>query len=247
MKQAEERERRASLLESFLSYAQESLFNTGTTATRDYLVKRGFLEHTQRELGLGMYSSPADVKIKLLAQGFSEDEIYDSMILGTKDKTKEGWDALSGRIVGAFGRNYGRLISVWAGYVDSRPPKGGPPPYITLGPRNIPFGFDDARRLGKKDLLLVEGPIKALLPYSLGLDDPFPIASGGDLTDDQIRTIEGYLRHSGSLTINWDYDDAAEGGVHARTLRTLDRLSNASFRVYVVNPCQMAQGVSDES
>jgi DNA primase len=246
LRQAEEREHRANLLECFLSYARTELFRTGTEQAREHLLRRGFSEANLQELGFGVYTSPADVKAKLLDGGFSKEEIYASGILGTDDPNKNGWDVLSGRIVGAFGRSYGRLLSVWAGYVGTKPPKAGPPPYITLGPRFMPFGLDEARRLDKKDLLLVEGPIKALLSYSLGLDDPFPIASGGDLTDAQIKTLEGYLRHSGSLTINWDYDSEAKDGIHGRTLKTLDRLSHVSFKVYVVSPSLMAQGVSNE-
>lgn len=246
LKQAEKRERRANLLESFLANAREELMSTGTHLAREYFLTRGFPESCLQDLGFGFYTSPSNVKVKLQKCGFSEDEIYESGILGTKDKDKEGWNALSGRIVGSFSRNYGRLQSIWAGYVNKKPPKGGPPPYITIGSKSIPFGLDKARRLGRKNLLLVEGPLKALLPYSMGLDEPFPIASGGDLTTEQITILQDYLRHGGSLTINWDYDSEAVDGIHGRTLRTLDRLSHVSFKVYVVNPSLMVQGGSSE-
>ena len=43
-----------------------------------------------------------------------------------------------------------------------------------LAGKSVPFNLDAAARLNKTDLLLLEGPIKALLTQSLGLEDPFP-------------------------------------------------------------------------
>lgn len=245
LRQIEENERKANLFLSFLNLARLELDSSNGNPAREYLCRRGFSKTQIEELGFGLYTSPSDIKAKLLKRGFSENEIHGSGILGIKNPEKHSWDALSGRIVGVFSQHYGQVRSVWAGYVNQRPPKDGPPPYITIGQKSIPFGMDEARRLGKKDLLLVEGPIKALLPYSLGLDDPFPIASGGDLSNDQIKTLEGYLRSTGSLTINWDYDSEAKDGVHGKTLKTLDRLANVPFRVYIINPVSMVRGQSN--
>ena len=104
----------------------------------------------------------------------------------------------------------------------------------------MPFLLHLAARLEKRDLVLIDGPVKALLAYCLGLENPFPLAAVGELTVPQIAILQRYLHDEGSLTLCWDYDPETYGTAKEKTLRTLKLLKEVDFPVYAVDPQLLA-------
>lgn len=238
----EEQEKRRNLLEAFLAFAQNLLLSSNGNQARAYLVKRGFLEEKLGELGFGMYTGPGAVREYLKQKGFNPDIAEGLGLFLSK------WQ---NRVIGPWCDARGAIINIWGRHAGETP-KGlrkfeyltRPAPGSPLGGLDTPFNMDAAIRAGKRDLLLVEGPIKCLLPYSYGLEDPFPIASGGIISNAQIDLLDNYLRQDGSLTICWDYDPQVYGTEEDRTLKTLKRLSGVRFKIHVIDPIMMADNVS---
>ena len=153
----------------------------------------------------------------------------------------------SGCIVGCWKDPQGRRINIW-GWQPKETSTGQAEfegrilfeQGDALGGKSVPFNLDVAARLERRDLLLLEGPIKALFTQSLGLEDPFPVAAGGDLNTVQIEAMQEHLRFGGKLTVCWDYDPETDRTKKDRSLTTLQRLKKANFPIYVVDPALMA-------
>jgi len=153
----------------------------------------------------------------------------------------------AGCIVGPWKDLQGRIVNVWGWQPNQTSIPLGDTDGCTLfesddplGGKATPFDLEQAALLHKRDLLLAEGPLKALLARSLGLVSPFPVAAGGDLNAGQIQAFQDFLYQEGSLTVCWDYDPHTHGTSRDQTALTLQRLKKADFPVYVVDPLLMA-------
>ena len=232
-------ERRSSLLGLFMTYTQSFFRSQAGTTVRGYLVNRqGFPEDKLAELDLGLYTAPEDVWHCLKKTGRDLEEVRSWGLFEPK------W---SGRVIGCWRDVQGRCVNIW-GWQPKETSSGQArlegctlfEQGDALTGKSVPFNLDAAARLDKTDLLLLEGPIKVLLTQSLGLEDPFPVAAGGDLNSQQIEAIQEHLRFGGKLTLCWDYDPATQGSKKDRAVTTLKRLKKANFPIYVVDPTLMA-------
>ena len=228
-------ERRSSLLGIFMAYARSIYHSPASQTLRKELVGRyGFSESTVGDLDLGLYSAPEDVWHYLKKTGRELEEVREWGLFEAQ------W---TGCILGSWKDRCGRIINIWGwqpretlgeaarfeGYVLF-------PEDDALGGRGVPWNLDAAARQKETRLLLVENPLAALLMRSLGLERPFPIASGGDLNRPQMEAIQEHLSLGGELTLCWNHDPYARGTKLDRTARSLELLQAASFPVYVVDP-----------
>ena len=230
---------RSSFLGIFITYARSVLRSTAGRTMRDYLTRRrGFPQKKLQELGVGFYIAPEDVWHYLKKTGRDLEEVRNWGLFDSK------W---AGCIVGPWKDFQGRIVNVWGWQPNQSSIPLGDTDGCSLfesddplGGKATPFDLEEASLLHQRDLLLVEGPVKALLARSLGLVSPFPVAAGGDLNAGQIQAFQGFLHQEGSLTICWDYDPQTYGTSRDKTALTLQRLRNTNFPVYVVDPLLMA-------
>jgi DNA primase catalytic core len=219
LKRAEERERRRGLLEDLLAYAQAALRSTAGKAARAYLVEeRTFPEDELEPLEFGFYPSVDEVKKVLRAKGYTEDELAAAGVVSS------WW---TGRLMGPWRDGRGNVVNVWGRLLA----EGEGPKYLYQkgGKKASPFGLEDA---GGKDLVYVEGILDALRLRAAGVPDVVA-AGGASLGDEQIEALR--RARVKALTLNLDADEAGKEG----TLRALDALGKAPFRVYVVDPVRM--------
>ncbi|MEE8161195.1 MAG: DnaB-like helicase C-terminal domain-containing protein, partial [Acidobacteriota bacterium] len=230
---------RSSFLAVFITYARSVLRSTAGRTMRNYLIgRRGFPQKKLQELGVGFYIAPEDVWHYLKKAGRDLEEVRSWGLFDSK------W---AGCIVGPWKDLQGRIVNVWGWQPNQTSIPLGDTDGCTLfesddplGGKATPFDLEKAALLHKRDLLLVEGPLKALLARSLGLVSPFPVAAGGDLNAGQIQAFQDFLYQEGSLTVCWDYDPHTHGTSRDQTALTLQRLKKADFPVYVVDPLLMA-------
>ena len=232
-------ERRSSLLGIFMAYARSNFHSQAGDTLRSYLIsQQGFSERKVGELDLGLYSAPEDVWHYLKRTGRELEEVRTWGLFDPK------W---TGCILGGWKDLQGRIINIWGWQPRETPNRGTRFEGCVLfeeddllGGKGIPFNLDAASREEQCKLLLVEEPLTAVLLHSLGLENPFPLATGGDLNSSQIEAIQDYLRLGGELTLCWNYDPYSHGTKLDRSTRTLERLKAANFPIYVMDPGLMA-------
>jgi replicative DNA helicase len=227
-------ERRSSLLGIFMAYARSIYHSPASQTLRSELVRRyGFSERTVETLDLGLYSAPEDIWHYLKKSGRELEEVREWGLFETQ------W---TGCILGSWKDLSGRIINIW-GWQPREPLAEAArfegyvlfPEDDALGGRGIPLNLDAAARQEETKLVLVEDPLAALLTRSLGLERPFPIASGGNFNCSQMEAIQEYLSLGGELTLCWNHDPYARGTKLDRISRSLELLQAATFPVYVMD------------
>ncbi|MEE8348048.1 MAG: DnaB-like helicase C-terminal domain-containing protein [Acidobacteriota bacterium] len=228
-------ERRSSLLGVFMAYARSIYHSPASQTLRSELVRRyGFSERTVGELDLGLYTVPEDMWQYLKKTGRELDEVREWGLFEAQ------W---TGCILGSWKDLSGRIINIWGWQPRAAPGEATRfegyvlfPEDDTVGGKRVPLGLETAAQQEERKLLLVEDPLAALLTRSLGLERPFPIASGGDFNLSQMEAIQEYLSLGGELTLCWNHDPYAQGTQLDRTALSLELLKEASFPVYVMDP-----------
>ena len=243
VRQAEIQERRDHFLEAFLAFAQGELSGELGKYARAYLSRNvGLPPNRLTDLDLGYYPSPEEVRRAMHDSGYETEE--DDNLAEVLGLYHPKWE---GRIVGPWWDLNGRsILNLWGRLPGETPVDQSvfvnlnrPGHRELFGSKDIPIQLHEAQKQGRKNLVLLESPVKALLATSLGLVDPFPISTGGPIAKPQVATLCEYLKRNGSLTINMDYDPASTD-IHAGTCRVLETMGEVPFQVFVVDPVEMA-------
>lgn len=241
----QERIRRHLLLEGFFVQAQNDLWTTEGKAARTHLVeKKGIPENKLIPLEFGIYTTTGRVKQGFNDVGFSSGPDHERVAI--TGLYQPHWEE---RIVGPWRDIFGRrAFNVWGHrfpYLLEEEPATAylrrPELDNPLGSREVPLNLHRAMQSKTKHLVLVENPMSALVPYSKGLQNPCPIACGGELFEDQVPVLDKFLRGGGSLTLNFDYTPTSHGDTHAKTYDALDLLRDVSFPTYIVDPVAMGK------
>ncbi|MCA9411253.1 MAG: hypothetical protein KC944_08580 [Candidatus Omnitrophica bacterium] len=243
IQQALLQEKRDHILEALFAYAQGALHEEAGRYTRGYLARQvGFPLHKLQEIDIGFYPSVHEVQDALMEAQFTMEEDQNlSEVLGVFHPKWEGriigpvWDVSGARVVNLWGRHPGETPVGEAEYVSLNRPDPSQP----FGGKEFPIGLHRAAQLKKKNLLLVESPVHALMVQSMGVEDPFPIAAGGKLTSDQARTLQKFLQRSGTLTLNFDYNPNLTD-IHVTSNEAIETLTGNTYPLYVVDPVEMA-------
>jgi len=225
------RERRASMLESFLALAQQSLAGDDGATARDYLNGRGFPADRLADLGLGLYTDPVSVELHLLGAGFNAQEIEDCGLITP---------AWMGRLVGPWRDRRGRLATLFARNVDGGANTSAKYLYLRGASKRdlVAFGLDVALATvaGRHDLVLVEGLLDVLLLQALGVTNVAAVGgSGRELTADRFEALAGWgVRR---VTLLFDNDTAGREGTRAALEQS--RQATAAPNIQVVDPAAL--------
>ncbi len=239
-KRAEERDRRQSLFEAFLSIVQEDLWTDGGAPARDYLVnKRGFKEADLEELELGFYTSPDNLRPRLVAKGFTVDEVNASGLV-----FDSRW---SGRLVGVWRDKAGRIGTFWARDLTGTSEEGEKYLRLALPPKGwgaaedelVAAGLDEALRSkeGRDHLVLVEGFIDVVSLHRRGFVNVAALGGAGDkLSVSRWEKLAGFGVRT--MTLVFDNDEAGRKGT-LRAITNSGMVNNVS-NVYVVDPVELS-------
>ncbi len=243
IEQAILQEKRDHVLEALFSFAQGSLQDEPGRYARGFLARQiGFPLDKLAEMDIGFYPSVNEVQNALAeAQFNSEYDQNHAEVLGFYHPKWEGriigpvWDVSGTRVVNLWGRYPGETPVGESEYVSLNRPDPSQP----FGGKEFPIGINHAAHLKRKNLLLIENPVHALMVRSMGVDDPFPLSAGGKLTREQAQTLQKYLQRSGNLILNFDYDPNLTD-IHTITNEAIESLSGNTYPLYVVDPVEMA-------
>ena len=244
-REAQERIRQILLPEAFSVHAQGELWSNEGAKARKYLEEfLGVPENLWTPLEMGFCTTVGRTKRALETAGFSS--MWDHEAAGAAGFYQSHWeDRLVGPWRDVFGR---RIVNFWA-YRFPFDVEGEPRiDYLRrmtletpLGSKEVLFGLHLAYREKQKNLVLVESPLSAVVPFARGMRNPCFVATGGSLTGDQVPVLEKFLKQDGSLTLNLDYVPKPRRDIHAKTHEALDLLRDISFPVYVVDPVEMGR------
>ncbi len=199
---------RAALLETFFAQAQAALLGEAGKAARVYVEYRELDNE-----GLGLYTSPEDVRARLLAVGHATEDVAAA---GLQDGR---WAA---RLVIPWRDRWGRLATFAARDLSPHAEEAEKYLYL-LGTKKadlVAFGLDVALKHAKGKLLLVEGVLDVVNFQSRGLLAVVAIGgAGGELSAERWAALGRLGVRSATLAL--DNDAAGRKG-------TLAALTNAS-------------------
>lgn len=166
-----EKNRKADLLETFLSMAKAALTEDGGAEARQYLKGRGLSEDASR--GLGLYTTAAAVRDALAAKGFTAAEVEASGLV--LDKRWEG------RLIIPWRDRWGYLGTFAARDLTGKVEEKDKYLYLK-GTRKadlVAFGLDVALHKRPDRLVLVEGLLDVVNLQDRGLHNVAAIGGGG--------------------------------------------------------------------
>lgn len=192
-----------------------------------YLKRRGLIEKTIRQFGLGLSPSGwSELSNHFLARGVSRELLLTSG-LSVKSKNGDLIDRFHGRIMFPIFDIRGNIIGFGGRVMDQSQPKymNSPDSPVYNKSREL-YGLNYARQSSSKRLLVVEGYMDVISLHQAGID--YAVASlGTALTQMQAWILKKY---ADEVIISYDADAAGQ----AATLRGLEILEEAGCRVRVL-------------
>lgn len=165
---------------------------------RSYLTDtRGLPADALAHLPLGYYPHPGEVRVRLVQQGYSEDELEEAGIL------RPSW---RGRLVGPWRDWRGWVATFWARDITGEAArKILYKPGTEVG-KLTPYGLDAALlHGGRDDLVLVEGPLDALHLHALGRRNVAALG-GSNLTTERLSLLTRAGVRKATLLLDHDPD-----------------------------------------
>ena len=204
----------------------DKLFEACGTAAREYISKRQMVQATVNRFGLG-YAPDGNVLLKhLREQGFTDDEIVESGVVG-KSENGDIYDRFRNRLmfpiidirknVIGFG---GRVLD------DSKPKYLNSPETAAFNKSYNLFGLNLAKNSKEDYLILVEGYMDVIQLHQHGIDTAIATL-GTALTPEQARIIK---RHKAEVIIAYDSDEAGQKA----TQRAIELLNEEGLKVRVL-------------
>lgn len=204
----------------------DRLFEPTGAAARDYIEKRQMIQSTVNRFGLG-YAPDGNVLLKYLRdQGFTDDEIIESGVVG-KSENGDIYDRFRNRLMFPI-IDIRKNIIGFGGRVldDSKPKYLNSPETIAFNKSYNLFGLNIAKNTNEDFLLLVEGYMDVIQLHQHGIN--MAIATlGTALTPEQARIIK---RYKNEVVIAYDSDEAGQKA----TQRAIELLNEEGLRVRVL-------------
>ena len=192
-----------------------------------YLIKRGLIEKTLRQFGLGFAPRGWNDLTKILSKKGVKNELLLASGLSLQTKTGELVDRFRNRIMFPIFDIRGNIIGFGGRVIDDTQPKymNSPDTLVYNKSREL-YGLNYARQSKSKRLLIVEGYMDVISLHQAGID--YAVASlGTALTQSQAWILKKYAEE---VIIAYDSDSAGQ----AATLRGLDVLEKAGCNVRVL-------------
>ncbi|MDO4743732.1 MAG: DNA primase, partial [bacterium] len=204
----------------------DKLFEPCGATARDYINRRQMVQSTVNRFGLG-YAPDGNLLLKhLREQGFTDDEIVDSGVVG-KSENGDIYDRFRNRLmfpiidirknIVGFG---GRVLD------DSKPKYLNSPETNAFNKSYNLFGLNLAKNSGEDYLILVEGYMDVIQLHQHGINTAIATL-GTALTPEQARIIK---RHKSEVIIAYDSDEAGQKA----TQRAIELLNEEDLRVRVL-------------
>jgi hypothetical protein len=233
--------KRSSLLRVFVAITRSSLLSGGGASIRKHLGDRFSVEDRHlKTFGLGLYTAAVDVFHHLKRTGNDLSELRAQGLFESNwaGRLIAPWKDVCGRTVNLVSWNQ----AVSATDIGSEILFGRD----LLGSQRTPFQLELALSRGSTDLILFDDPLQAVLCGCMGLEDPFPIASSGGLTSEQVEILEEVLPDKGTLTVMSNYDPETYGSRFDRTTHNLNLLEDTSFPVFLIDSKLLSEGLEEE-
>lgn len=163
---------------------------------------------------------------KLKQEGFSEDEMLASSLIGKSDKGNF-YDKFRSRLMFPIKDVQDRVIAFGGRVLDDSKPKyiNSPENIVYSKGRNL-FGLNIAKKSGKDKIIMVEGYMDAISLYQRGITNV--VASlGTALTEAQGRLFRKY---ASQVIIGYDSDGAGQ----AATMRGMEILQNLGCDIRIL-------------
>lgn len=204
----------------------DKLFEPCGAAARDYINRRQMVQSTINRFGLG-YAPDGNVLLKYLReQGFTDDEIVESGVVG-KSENGDIYDRFRNRLMFPI-IDIRKNIIGFGGRVldDSKPKYLNSPETAAFNKSYNLFGLNLAKNSGEDYLILVEGYMDVIQLHQHGINTAIATL-GTALTPEQARIIK---RHKTEVIIAYDSDEAGQKA----TQRAIELLNEEGLRVRVL-------------
>lgn len=202
------------------------LFEPCGGAAREYIAKRQMAQATVNRFGLG-YAPDGNALLKhLREQGFTDDEIVESGVVG-KSENGDIYDRFRNRLMFPI-IDIRKNIIGFGGRVldDSKPKYLNSPETAAFNKSYNLFGLNIAKNSNEDFLILVEGYMDVIQLHQHGVDCAIATL-GTALTPEQARIIK---RHKSEVIIAYDSDEAGQKA----TQRAIELLNEEGLRVRVL-------------
>lgn len=204
----------------------DKLFEPCGTAAREYISKRQMVQSTINKFGLG-YAPDGNLLLKhLREQGFTDDEIVESGVVG-KSENGDIYDRFRNRLMFPI-IDIRKNIIGFGGRVldDSKPKYLNSPETAAFNKSYNLFGLNIAKNSNEDYLILVEGYMDVIQLHQHGINTAIATL-GTALTPEQARIIK---RHKAEVIIAYDSDEAGQKA----TQRAIELLNDEGLRVRVL-------------
>lgn len=193
-------------------FYHENLYKPTSKIAQDYIKKRKLNNATLKSFLMGYASNSSNELLKfLIEQGFTENELLASCLIGKSDRGY--YDKFRNRLMIPIRDERGRFIAFGGRVLDDSKPKyiNSPENIVYSKGRNL-FGLNVAREGVHgplKRLLIVEGYMDAISLYQRGITNV--VASlGTALTDSQGRLLR---RNTEQVILGYDADGAGQQAI----------------------------------
>ncbi len=204
----------------------DKLFEQCGASAREYIAKRQMVQATVNRFGLG-YAPEGNALLKhLREQGFTDDEIVESGVVG-RSENGDIYDRFRNRLMFPI-IDIRKNIIGFGGRVldDSKPKYLNSPETAAFNKSYNLFGLNLAKNSNEEYLLLVEGYMDVIQLHQHGINTAIATL-GTALTPEQARIIK---RHKAEVIIAYDSDEAGQKA----TQRAIEILNEEGLRVRVL-------------
>jgi DNA primase len=218
---------------------KELLWGPNGSEARDYLRRRGLTQSVAEQFGLGLADRAGDLYRRVKSR-FSADQLEASGLFGKGD---DGglYDRFRGRLMFPIHNESGKIIAFGGRAMrpDQEPKYLNSPETSIYKKKNVLYNLHRAKQAIRANdrAVLVEGYMDVIGVYAAGVKHV--VASCGTaLTSEQVRSVK---RHSESITVNFDPDNAGanateksvqillDEGMHVRILELAGGLDPDEF------------------
>jgi DNA primase len=201
---------------------QSNLSGTHGAEARAYLTRRGLSWETVEHFGLGL-SDRSNGLLRLLRQeGFSNEQLETSGLIGKRESDGSLYDKFRGRLMFPIHNESGKLIAFGGRTLA----EGDDPKYLNspgtplYEKSSVLYNLNRARNAARKfeRMVLVEGYMDAIGVAAAGVEEV--VASCGTaLTSKQVRAMR---RHASRIVVNFDPDPAGQKATEKSILIMLE-------------------------